>query len=100
MPAAFAATLSKSTSQRLLNWRTFMSELSYDIRHIPGAENNWGDFLSQLRSVGGGAADSREEVPVCVRSIAVVTPTDADYSFPSMGEIRDRQDIDTDGKAV
>ena len=26
--------------------------------------------------------------------------TDVDYSFPSMGEIRDRQDIYTDGKAV
>ena len=97
---ACAATLSKSTSQRLLNWRTFMSEFSYVIRHIPGAENHWGDFLSRLRSVGGGAADSGEEVPVYVRSIAVVAPTDADYSFPSMGEIRDRQDIYTDGKAV
>ena len=77
-----------------------MSEFSYVIRHIPGAENHWGDLLSRLRSVGGGAADSGEEVPVCVRSIAVVAPTDADYSFPSMGEIRDRQDIYTDGKAV
>ena len=37
---------------------------------------------------------------MCVRSIAVVAPTDADYSFPSMGEIRDHQDIYTDGKAV
>ena len=55
---------------------------------------------SRLRSVGGEAADSAEEIPVCVRSIAVVVPTDADYSFPSMGIIRDHQDIYTDGKAV
>ena len=95
-----AAPLSKSTSQRLLNWRTFMSEFSYVIPHIPGTEAHWGDLLSRLRSVGGGAADSGEEVPVCVRSIAVVAPTDADYSFPGMGKIRDRQDIYTDGKAV
>ena len=77
-----------------------MSEFSYVIRHIPGAENHWGGFLSRLRSIGGGAADSGEEVPVCVRSIAVVAPTDADYSFPSMGEIRGRHGIYTDGKAV
>ena len=50
--------------------------------------------------IGGGAADSGEEVPVCVRSIAVVAPTDADYSFPSMGGVRDRQDIYTDGEAI
>ena len=99
-PVACAATLSKSTSQRLLNWRIFMSEFSYVIRHIPGVENHWGDLLSRLRSVGGGATDSGEEVPVYVRSIAVVAPTDDDYSFPSMGEIRDRQEIYTDGKAV
>ena len=30
-PVACAATLSKSTSRRLLNWRTFMSEFSYVI---------------------------------------------------------------------
>ena len=77
-----------------------MNEFSSIIRHIPGAENHWGDMLSRLPSVGGGAADSGEEVPVCVRSIAVVAPTGADYSFPSMGEIRDRQDIYTDDKAV
>ena len=76
-----------------------MVELSYVIRHIPGAENRWGDLLSRLRSFGG-AADSGEEVPVCVRSIAVVAPTDADYSFLSMGKIRDRQDIYTDYKAI
>ena len=35
-----------------------------------------------------------------VRSIAVAVPTDTDYSFPSIGEIRDLQDIYTDGKAV
>ena len=99
-PVACAATLSKLTSQRLLSLRTFMSEFSYVIRHIPGAEHHWGDLLSRLRSVGGRAADSGKEVPVCVRSIAVVVPTGADYSFPSMGEIRDRQDIYTDGKAV
>ena len=96
---ACAATLSRSTSQRLLNWRTFTIEFSYVIRHIPGAENRWGDLLSRLRSVGG-AADSDEEVPVCVRSTAVVAPTDTDYSFLSLGEIRDRQDIYTDCKAI
>ena len=37
---------------------------------------------------------------MCVRSIAVVAPTDADYSFPSMGDVWDRQDIYTDGNAV
>ena len=37
---------------------------------------------------------------MCVRSIAVVAPTDADYSFPSTGENRDRQDIYTDGKTI
>ena len=57
-------------------------------------------MLSRLRSVAGGATDSGEEVPVYVRSIAVVAPTEDDYSFPSMGEIRDRQEIYTDGKAV
>ena len=31
---------------------------------------------------------------------AVVAPTAADYSFPSMGEICDSQDIYTDGKAI
>ena len=77
-----------------------MSEFSYVFRHIPGAENHWGDLRSRLRYVGGGAAESGEEVSVCVRSIAVVASTDVDCSFPSMGKIRDRQDIYTDGKAV
>ena len=40
-PVACAATLSKWTSQRLLNWHTFVSEVSYVIRHTPGAENLW-----------------------------------------------------------
>ena len=72
-----------------------MNEFSYVIHHILGAGNHRGDLLSRLRAVGGQAADYGEEVPVCVRSIAVVAPTGADYSFPSMGEIRDRQDIYT-----
>ena len=76
-----------------------MSELSYIIRHIPGGQNHWADLLSRLRSVGG-AVDSGEEIPVCVLSIAVVAPTYADYSFPNMGKIRNRQDIYIDGKAV
>ena len=77
---ACAATLSKSTSQRLLNWRTFRSEFSYVIRHTPGAENHCGAviFCRGCDLIGGGAADSGEEVPVCVRSIAMVAPTDAD----------------------
>ena len=77
-----------------------MSDFSCVIRHIPVAENHWRDLVSRLQSVGGGAADSGEEVPGCIRSIAVVAPTDADYSFPSLSKIRDRQDIYTDGKAV
>ena len=78
-----------------------MSEFSYVIRHIPGVENHWRDLLSWLRSVGGGAPDSGQEVPVCARSIAVVAPRDADYPFSSMGEIWDRQGIyTTDGKGV
>ena len=59
-----------------------------------------GNFLSRLRSVGVGAADSGEEAHVDVRSIAVAAPTDVDYSFSSMGEIWDRQDIYTDGQVV
>ena len=35
-----------------------------------------------------------------VRSVAVIASADADYSFPSMGEIQDRQDIYTDSRAV
>ena len=95
---ACAATPSKSTSRRLLNWRTFMSEFSYVIRRILGAENHWGDLLSRLRSVGN-SADSSEEVPVCVWSNAVVAPTDANFYFPSTGEVRNRQDITINGKA-
>ena len=57
-------------------------------------------MLSRLRFVGGGAADPGEKVSVCVRSITVVASTDADYPFPSMGEIWDRQGIYTDGKRV
>lgn len=59
------------------------------IRHMSGVDNHWGDLLSRLRSVGRGAAGSREEVSLCVRSIAVVATADDDYSIPSMGEIRD-----------
>ena len=80
-PAVCTATLSKLTSQGLLSWFTFMSEFSYGIRHIPDAENPWGDLLTRLRSVGGGAADSGEVIPVCVRSIPVVAPADANYFF-------------------
>ena len=89
-----------------LFWGSFLTQvpeedlLSYVIRHIPGAKNYWGDLLSRLRSVCGGAAGSCEKVPVCVRSIAVVALADADYSFPSMGEIRDRQNIYTGDKGV
>ena len=35
-----------------------------------------------------------------VRSIAVVAPTDAASSFPSVDGIRNRQDIYIDGKTV
>ena len=35
---------------------------------------------------------------MCVRSMAVIARADVDYSFPSMGENRERQDIYTDGK--
>ena len=37
---------------------------------------------------------------MCVLSIAVVAPTDADYSFQSKDKVRHRHDIYTDGKAV
>ena len=77
-----------------------MSEFPYVIHHIPGVENHCGDLLPRLRPVGGGAADSGKEVPVCVRFIAVVAPTDVDYSFPSMSETWDHQDSYTDGIAI
>ena len=70
-PVACAVALSKSTSQRLLNWRAFMSEFSYVIRHIPGAENYWSDLLSRLRSVGGGAADSMARSFRCVSGLSL-----------------------------
>ena len=69
------------------------------ICHITGAENHWIGLLSRLRSVYGRAAGSGKEVPACFRSIAVVASAEGDYSFPSMGEIRDRQNIYTEGKA-
>ena len=47
-PVACAATVSKSTSQRLLTRRTFTSEISYVICNIQGADNHWGDLLSRL----------------------------------------------------
>jgi len=37
---ACATTLSKSTCQRLLNWRNFVGTLSYVICHISGGENH------------------------------------------------------------
>ena len=76
-----------------------MSKFSCVVHHIPGAENHRGVLLTRLASVSGRAAGSGDEVPVCVRSIAVIAPTDVDYSFSRMDKIRDRHNIYTDGKA-
>ena len=86
---AYAATLSKPTSQSLLNWFTFISGFSYAIYHIPDAENNMGDWLSRLRAFGSRVLNSGEKMPECVRTNATVIPVDADYSVPSMSKIRD-----------
>ena len=100
-PVACAAMLSKSTSQRLLDWRTLLKVLVRHSSHPRCGESlGWGAVLSCLQPAGVGAADSGEEVRVWVRSIAVAAPTDADYSFSSMGEFPDRQVIYTDSLVV
>ena len=56
-----------SSLRALLGAEATEDLFSYVIRHIPGAENHWVDLLSRLRSAGGGAAESGEEVQVRVR---------------------------------
>ncbi|CAN0569674.1 unnamed protein product, partial [Laminaria digitata] len=46
-PLTVITKLSKATSQRLLNWATFLGQYPYTIQHIAGTANVWGDLLSR-----------------------------------------------------
>ena len=46
-PLTVITKLSKATSQRLLNWSTFLGQYPYTIQHIAGSTNLWGDILSR-----------------------------------------------------
>lgn len=45
--------VSKTTSQRLEHWRTYLGQYRLTIVHIPFADNNWGGLLSRLRPKQG-----------------------------------------------
>ena len=82
-PVACTATLSKSTSQRLLNWRTLMSEFSYVIRHISSSENHWGRLLSRRRSSGGATDSGKRGFGAC--PVYRLGFTDGQLLFPEHG---------------
>ena len=76
----------------------YMGQSRYTgVRHIPGGDNPWGDFLPWVRSVTKvqyGPDDS--VVRMC--AITVITPASENFSMPSKGEIRDPQDAVAEGQ--
>ena len=94
-PVTLVAELSKAAAQRLLYWRTYLGQFDYQIVHIPGSENCWGDLLSRWRKLGTGSDGevSGSVVPrfVHVRAMAVYACLDADYRLPSKSAIKHKQ---------
>ena len=62
-PQTAGSKLSKATSQRLLNWATYLGIFQYPIRHVAGTDNLWDDLLSRWIST-----------PASARSLVVRAP--------------------------
>ena len=69
------AELPKATAPQLVHWRVSLGQLDYQIIHIAGSENCWGDLLSRWRKLGtegdveaSGRVESRS---IQVRSVMV-----------------------------
>ena len=65
-PLTVITKLSKATSQRLLNWSTFLGQYPYTIQHIAGSTNLWGDILSRwvtIPTVRRASSSSRSPHP-------------------------------------
>ena len=74
-PGALVAELPKATGQRRLHWQTYLGKLDYQIVHIPGSKNCWGDLLSRWRKLvteaDGEASGPVESGSMQVRPVVV-----------------------------
>ena len=68
-------------AQRLENWKGVLGQYRYQIEHIPGERNCWGDLLSRWVQVPS----------IHIRSVALYSPCNADDSLPSLDVIRNAQ---------
>lgn len=74
--------LYNTTAQRPLHWRPCLRVLRYEIMHVSGAENCWGNILSRWTTIGDDA-NGEALGSVALRTVAVFACTEADYTLPS-----------------
>ena len=88
-PLATDANMARYQVDKLQRWAMTLTTFTYSIQHVAGESNVWGDLLSRW---GAEKPDVNE---VTVRALAVVKRVsplgDAEFQFPSEGEIRDVQ---------
>ena len=80
-PEECVTTVTKAMAQRLENWKGVLGQYRYQIEHIPGERNCWGDLLSRWVQV--------PTIPI--RCVTVYSPCNAYDSLPSLDVIRNEQ---------
>ena len=73
------SSVTKTTAQRLEQWKVVWGQYDYTIVHIAGDRNFWGDLFSRWVTVPS----------VSVRSSAVYAASDPDETLLSKQAIRD-----------
>lgn len=79
--------LSKTTAQRLLRWHANLEQIRYEIMHILGEENCWGNFLSCWRKISA-EADGKREGSLSVRVVTVYARTDIGFALLSKNVVK------------
>ncbi len=85
---AIPSTVSKATSQRLQSWQGIFGSLDYQIEHIPGEENHWGDMLS--RWLGADLAQRAIQLKMLRLNHGVVYDNTI-FQLPSIQSLRNQQ---------
>ena len=83
-PEACRGAVPKAASQRLEHWRTFLGQYRFTVVHIPGVENNWGDFLSRMMP---------KQPVTSRRATAVYFDRSMDHPLPTKQAIRETQAV-------
>ncbi len=81
-------TVSKTTSQRLQSWQGILGTLDYQIEHVPGEENHWGDMLS--RWLGTDLSQRAIQLKLLRLNRGVVYDTTT-FQLPRIHDLRNQQ---------